>query len=65
MTKDNKVTISGTFLHQTVKSLIIEVEDIEISLPLSEITMAEEDYSRGDKIDIIILGWLARNRGLD
>lgn len=64
MSRSDEVTVSGVLVRQTDAAILVNVEDVEVWLPKSQIDYTEDAFP-GEEIDIVLPEWLANEKELD
>jgi hypothetical protein len=65
--EDDEVELEGVFQHQTLKAYLIQVDEVNIWFPRSQITggnFEPEKLTPGQRITFWVTAWLANEKGL-
>ncbi len=61
---DDFTTVEGTYLHETDKAVLVEVDGDEVWIPFSCCDFVEGSHDRGDSITLEVATWFAEKEGM-
>ena len=64
MSTDDSVTFDCTYVSETDRAVLVNVEDEEIWLPKSQVDDLGDNNERGDELTLSIPEWLADQHGI-